>query len=334
MEQRLLAGVVIYVLEEILLITFSMAHLSENLAVAADDTLDGVVRSVRIVWRLHCRLLIQRIHILERDLAVSEQFLGKLLVHNELALTVADSDSVEITYGEVLEPWRVGCTDAGSDHLRDMTVDVVAEECRAVLCHLTETAVWKESRLHESLESVTDTKDETTTVNESMDCICYILVIKHIGNELSASVRLVSGRESSAEHKDMTLVDILLHFRNRPEDVIFGKVAEHAHPHLSTGIAPSLGRIVVAVRSREDREISYRSLYRFSLVFEFRLLCLVWLHALKTGRNQLLVISFRRVRINFCKLGTMSSNMSNLVPLIVSSLSSPSVTSPMSTASG
>ena len=42
-EQRLLTSVIIYVLEEILLITLRMSHLTENLAVAADDTLDSVI---------------------------------------------------------------------------------------------------------------------------------------------------------------------------------------------------------------------------------------------------------------------------------------------------
>ena len=43
MEERLLAGVVINVLEQILLISFSMTHLAENLTIAADDSLDGII---------------------------------------------------------------------------------------------------------------------------------------------------------------------------------------------------------------------------------------------------------------------------------------------------
>ena len=42
-EERLLTGVVINVLEEILLEALGVAHLSENLTVLADDTLDRVV---------------------------------------------------------------------------------------------------------------------------------------------------------------------------------------------------------------------------------------------------------------------------------------------------
>ena len=43
MEERLLASIVVDILEEILLETFGMAHLSKNLTVPADDTLDCVI---------------------------------------------------------------------------------------------------------------------------------------------------------------------------------------------------------------------------------------------------------------------------------------------------
>ena len=147
---------------------------------------------------------------------------------------------MEVTDGEVLEPWRIRGSDTSSHHLRDVAVDVVAEKRRAVLCHLAEAAVRKEARLHEGLESVADTEDKAAAINESMDSLCYIPVVQDIGNELAASVRLISCRESAAEHEDMTLVDILLHFSDRPEDVIFRQIAEHAHAHFRSGIAPCL----------------------------------------------------------------------------------------------
>ena len=43
MEQRLLAGIVVNILEEILLETLGMSHLSKDLSVAADDTLDRII---------------------------------------------------------------------------------------------------------------------------------------------------------------------------------------------------------------------------------------------------------------------------------------------------
>ena len=42
-EERLLTSVVVNVLEEVLLEALGMTHLSEDLAVLADDTLDCVV---------------------------------------------------------------------------------------------------------------------------------------------------------------------------------------------------------------------------------------------------------------------------------------------------
>ena len=99
-----------------------------------------------------------------------------------------------------------------------------------------------------------------------MDCISNLLVVKDIRNELTAAIRLVTCRESAADHKDMTLVDILLHFSDRSEDIVFGKVAEHAHADLCTGIAPSLSRIIVTVCTWEYREICDWSLNRLALV--------------------------------------------------------------------
>jgi hypothetical protein len=42
-EQRLFAGIVINVLEEILLETLGMSHLTKDLTVPADDTFDCIV---------------------------------------------------------------------------------------------------------------------------------------------------------------------------------------------------------------------------------------------------------------------------------------------------
>ena len=44
-----------------------------------------------------------------------------------------------------------------------------------------------------------------------MDSICYILIVQHISDELAASVRLITGRETTTEHQNVTLIDILLH---------------------------------------------------------------------------------------------------------------------------
>ena len=208
---------------------------------------------------------------------------------------------MQVTFSKALEPWRIRGRHACRHHLRNMAVDIVSEEGRAVLCHLTEASVRKKSRLHEGLESVAYAENEASAVDQSMDRIRYLLVIQHIRNELAASVRFVTGRESAAEHKDMALVDILLHLGYRPEDVVLGKVAEHAHTHLGTCIAPSLCGIVIAVCTREYREICDRLLHRLALVSEVRLLRLIRLHALKTCRNHLLAVSLSGIRINLCE---------------------------------
>ena len=103
----------------------------------------------------------------------------------------------------------------------------------------------------------------------------------------------------------MALIDILLHFCDRTEDILLCKVAEYAHAYFSTGITPCLGRIVVAVCSREYREVCDRLLNRLTLVLEVCLLSLVWLDILKTCRNKLGMVSLSCVRINLCESCTV-----------------------------
>ena len=43
MEERLLTGVIINILEDVVLVTLGVTHLSEDLTVLADDTLDSIV---------------------------------------------------------------------------------------------------------------------------------------------------------------------------------------------------------------------------------------------------------------------------------------------------
>ena len=131
-----------------------MTHLPQNLTVTADDALDGIVRSVRIVRRLHRRLVRQRINVLERHLTVGEQLPGQLLAHNKLALTVAHRNSIFIPDRHPLEPRRVCGSHTGRHHLRDVPVDVIAEQSRGVFGHLPELTVRQQTRLHKCLETI------------------------------------------------------------------------------------------------------------------------------------------------------------------------------------
>ena len=49
-EERLLEALIHYILEEVAFVALGVTHLTEDLAVLADDSFDCVVRSVRVVW--------------------------------------------------------------------------------------------------------------------------------------------------------------------------------------------------------------------------------------------------------------------------------------------
>ena len=86
-----------------------------------------------------------------------------------------------------------------------MAVDIVPEQCRRILCHHSETAVRKKTRLDKRLEAVADSEDKSSPVEKLMYLFCNLLIVQHIGYELTASVRLISCRESSAQGKYMAL---------------------------------------------------------------------------------------------------------------------------------
>ena len=201
---------------------------------------------------------------------------------------MADCDGECVSDFQAGEPRRVDCREAGAGNLGDVAVDVVAEQCRRVLGDAAEMSVRKKAGLDEGLESVADSENEATSGNEAFDCLCYILIVQYIGNELAASVRFVTGRESAAECQDVAFFNIGLHLGYGVEDVLGGEIAEHAHLHLRSGLAECLGSVVVAVCSREYREVGYRFRNLLPLVSEVNFLGLVWLHAFGALRKETL----------------------------------------------
>ena len=114
-ENRLTA-VPVNILEEILLETLAMSHLAEDESVGAHDTLDVVMRAVRVVG------------VAEGHLTVGEQLAGHLLPYHELAFAVAQRNGVAIAGLEGGEPRGTCCHHLSLGHHGDMAVDVVAEQ--------------------------------------------------------------------------------------------------------------------------------------------------------------------------------------------------------------
>ena len=169
---------------------------------------------------------------------------------------------------ERTEPRRVGRSHTRRDDLRDVAVDVVAEERRGLLRDHAETAVGQQTRLDQCLETVADTQNQAATVQQRVDLRHDILVVQHVDDELGTAVGFVTRGEAAAQHEDMRPADVLLHLGDRTQDVVAGDVAQHAHLHLGTGPAERLGRIVVAVRAREDRNVNQRVFDRLARIGE------------------------------------------------------------------
>ena len=108
--------------------TLSVTHLTEDLTVLGDDTLYGIIRTIRVVWCLHSSLTRCWISRAESYLAILKELLSQLLTHNELTLAVADCNRMCITYLHACQPWASGSSYGSSYHLRDVAVDIVAEQ--------------------------------------------------------------------------------------------------------------------------------------------------------------------------------------------------------------
>ena len=115
------------VLIEVAALAFAVAHLAEDQAVVGDDALDGVEGAVGVVLRIHAHIA-GFVTILECHLTVLKELFRKLLRNHELALAVADSNIVDVAFGEGCEPWGVSAAHAGAHDARDVAVDVVTVE--------------------------------------------------------------------------------------------------------------------------------------------------------------------------------------------------------------
>ena len=175
------------IFEEVFLVTLRMPHLAEDLAVTRHQALDGIRRTVGVVRRLGRRMS-RVIDILEGHLPVGEQFSGQFFAHDELAFAVADGDRVDVAQAKAREPRGVERRDARRDDLRNMAVDVVAEQRRRILGHHAQAAVRQQAGFDERLETVADAEDQPAAVEQRMDFIVYILIVKYVDDKLGAAV--------------------------------------------------------------------------------------------------------------------------------------------------
>ena len=83
-------------------------------------------------------------------------------------------------------------------------VTIVSEQRGRIRGDHTQASVRQESALYQGLEAVADSQDEPSAIQQGVNLVRYLAVVKYVRYELAASVRLVSGREASAEHEYLT----------------------------------------------------------------------------------------------------------------------------------
>ena len=142
------------ILENIVLVSLRVRHLTQYLSVWRDDTLDSIVRTIGVCRRLHGRLQSNGVGITERHLPIAEQLGCQCLRHNKLTLAMADGYRVCVALLHIAQPRAVGGSDDGRYHLRYVAIDVVAEESRRLRGNTACLAIGQKTALDKCLETI------------------------------------------------------------------------------------------------------------------------------------------------------------------------------------
>ena len=83
---------------------------------------------------------------------------------------------MDISHLHTSQPRRVGIGNAGFNHLSHVLVGIIVKESWAASPCFFKVSVRKKTGFYQSLESITDTNDETAASNESIDGFLDLLV--------------------------------------------------------------------------------------------------------------------------------------------------------------
>ncbi len=165
----------------------------------------------------------------------------------------------------VLQPGAHVGSHAGPYDLRLMPTDGVEGQCRTVHIRIPDLAVGHKSQLDERLEAVADTDHETVPlIQELHGLLAHCLVPEEGGNELSRAIRLITAGEAARNEDHLGFCKLSCHLCYGLCDVLTRHVPHHHDLRLQAGITAGLGRVVLTVVAREDRNQHLRLCGRHS----------------------------------------------------------------------
>ena len=148
-----------------------------------------------------------------------------------------------------------------------MAVDGVVGKCRGIFLLPDYLTIRHQPQLDHRLKSVTDTECKTVPfIQQLVDCLLHLCILKCRRKELRASVRLIACWETAREHDNLCLCDCFRKRINRIPDILRRQIAEYFCHDIGTRALKCDGGIILAVCAGEYR-YEYRRFCHFVFAY-------------------------------------------------------------------
>ena len=132
-------------------------------------------------------------------------------------------------------------------------------QCRRILLLPDDLAIRYKPQLDQGLKTVADAKYEPIAfVKESCDSLLQFLVAEGCCKELCRAIRFISCRKSAREHENLSFVDRCRKLIDRFRYFCRCPAPQNLHIRVGSRSIEGLGRIILTVCSRKDRDKDIR----------------------------------------------------------------------------
>ena len=147
---------------------------------------------------------------------------------------------------------------------------------------ILKVSVRQEAWFDQGLETITDTNDETAFGDKGINGCPYFFIKQDIDDKFGRAIWFISRWEAPRKEDDLGLFDMGNHVLHRLGDGCFIEGHKWQQLDLGTCLFKGLGRIVLGVGSRENRNVDQGLLHSF-LGLDDRIRCHCW-HLLQICR--------------------------------------------------
>ncbi len=188
-------------------------------------------------------------------MAVGLELLKHLGACHKAALTVADSNSVDIANIGLGQPRRVVRRNTGANKTTLVAADGVERQGRTLGGHRNDVAIRNETEFDESLKAVANAKHEAVALLEQLaNSLGDGGIAEERGDELRGTIWLVAAGETSGNHDDVGGIDLFDKFCRALSNRGGRQIVDDEGMSLCASSLKRTGGIELAVVAREDRD--------------------------------------------------------------------------------